>query len=409
MTEKARRWAKGYLGLRIRGYGAERFFNLLKTAGIPYWNLRQKKDGYYFCMALGDLRRIRPLLRKSRVSMRIVLREGLPFFLHRNRKRKAFAVGVLSFFVLLYVMSLFIWNISFVGNRHYSRETLLDYLSSRNVKYGMLKSGISCDELEEGIRSAFPEITWVSARVSGTRLLVKLKENEVLSFVPEAEDEPCDLIARNGGTITRIVVRQGRATVAPGDEVAEGQTLIEGRLSIMNDAGEVARTAYVHADGDVYARTRYSYGDTFSQYHTVTAKTGRKRYGIGFGAGPYRLRFLMPKLGKDSWNYVTNVTQLRLPGDFYLPFYVEKIRGEGFVSYERPYRQEEKEEEARKLRENYQKNLMEKGVQIIENNVKIQEDGVLWKVEGLVTGEELIGTQRYITEFEETKETDERN
>ena len=153
MTEKASRWAKGYLGLRIRGYGAERFFNLLKTAGIPYWNLRQKKDGYYFCMALGDLRRIRPLLRKSRVSMRIVLREGLPFFLHRNRKRKAFAVGVLSFFVLLYVMSLFIWNISFVGNRHYSRETLLDYLSSRNVKYGMLKSGISCDELEEGIRS----------------------------------------------------------------------------------------------------------------------------------------------------------------------------------------------------------------------------------------------------------------
>ena len=144
--------------------------------------MRQKKDGYYLFMGLKDFYRIRPLLRKSRVSMRIVARMGMPFFLHRNRKRKAFALAVLSFFVYLYVMSLFIWNISFEGNWHYSRETLLDYLETQNVRYGMRKSGISCDALEEGIRSAFPEVTWVSARVSGTRLLVKLKENEVLSL-----------------------------------------------------------------------------------------------------------------------------------------------------------------------------------------------------------------------------------
>ena len=65
------------------------------------------------------------------------------------------------------------------------------------------------------------------------------------------------------------------------------------------------------------------------------------------------------------------------------------------------------EEAAKKLQEYYQKNLMEKGVQIIENNAKIQEDGVLWKVEGIVTGEEQIGTERYLTEFEETEENKE--
>ena len=42
-----------------------------------------------------------------------------------------------------------------------------------------------------------------------------------------------------------------------------------------------------------------------------------------------------------------------------------------------------------------------------ENNAKIQEDGVLWKVEGIVTGEEQIGTERYLTEFEETEENKE--
>lgn len=409
MIERLGRWAQGYLGLKIQGYGAERFLNLLKSGGLGYWGVRQKKDGYYFFMGLKDFYKIRPLLRKAQVSMRIVSRTGMPFVLYRNRKRKALAAAILSFFVYLYGMSLFIWNISFEGNWHYSRETLLDYLETQDVRYGMVKFGISCDELEEGIRSAFPEVTWVSARVSGTRLLVKIKENEVLYAVPKAENEPCELIAGNSGTITRMIVRQGKAAVAPGDQVIEGQPLILGQLSIMNDSGEVARTAYVHADGDVYARTQYRYEETFSQYHTVTAKTGKTRRGVGLTAGPYRLRFLMPHFGDGAWNYVTELTQIKLFGDFYLPFYVEDIVGEGVVSYERPYRQEEKEEEARKLQEYYQKNLMEKGVQIIENNVKIQEDGVLWKVEGIVTGEEQIGRERYIAELEETKETDERD
>ena len=157
----------------------------------------------------------------------------------------------------------------------------------------------------------------------------------------------------------------------------------------------------------MYAKTQYRYEETFSQYHTVTAKTGEMRYGAGFMAGSYRFRVLLPYFGDTSWNYVTDLTQVRLFGDFYLPLYVERIRGEGFVSYERPYRQEEKEEAAKKLQEYYQKNLMEKGVQIIENNAKIQEDGVLWKVEGIVTGEEQIGTERYLTEFEETEENKE--
>ncbi len=88
---------------------------------------------------------------------------------------------------------------------------------------------------------------------------------------------------------------------------------------------------------------------------------------------------------------------------------MERITGESFVSYERPYTDEEKEQEALKVQEQYLKNLMEKGVQIIENNVKIQECGVSWKVVGTAVGEEQIGVKRYITEFEETSETDEHN
>ena len=59
---------------------------------------------------------------------------------------------------------------------------LLHYLDSQKIHYGMAKSAIDCDILEESIRSAYPEIIWVSARVSGTRLLIRMKENDVVEL-----------------------------------------------------------------------------------------------------------------------------------------------------------------------------------------------------------------------------------
>ena len=409
MPQVLGRWLEGYVLVRVRGYGPERFSNLCRSGQLRCWKIRQERDGYYFCMALKDFYRIRPYLKKSRLSMKIVSRTGFPFVLKQYRKRKALAAAVLSFFMVLYVLSLFVWNISFEGNYHYSRETLLDYLEEEQICCGMRRSQVDCDQLEEDLRSRFPEITWVSARVSGTRLLVKIKENETLGTVREREDEPCELVASAPGVITRLIIRQGKAAVAEGDRVEKGQQLVSGRLSIMNDSGEVVRTALVHADADVYARTVYEYQEIFPGYRTVEVKTGRERKGLGIEIGPYRLRFLLPDLRKDSWNYVTTVTQLHIFEDFYLPLYVERITGEATVSYERPYTREEKEQISREVEENYMKNLMEKGVQIIENNVKIQENGSSWSVEGTVTVEEQIGLTRYITEVEETREPDEHN
>lgn len=409
MPGRIRRWAKGYVGVRIRGYTPERFLNLCRNGQLECWGVRQGMDGCDLYLSRKDFYRIRPLLRKARVSMRITARAGLPFVLWRNRRRKALAVAVLSFFMILFGMSRFLWNISFEGNLSYSRETLLDYLEEEEIRCGMRKCYINCEQLEEGMRSRFPEITWVSARVSGTRLLVKIKENEVLSSIPKQENGPCDLVASAGGRITRLIVRQGKAAVSVGDEVEEGQVLVSGQLSLFNDAAEVIRTAYVHADGDIFARTEYRYEKEYPAYHTVYAGTGRKRKGFGIAAGPYRLRFLLPDFEKNSWRDVTRVTQVRLFTDVYLPLYVETIRGEAYVLYERAYTAQEKTREAETLQDQYLKNLMEKGVQIIENNVKIQEEGVSWRVEGTVIGEEQIGRTRDITEDGETDRTDERN
>ena len=92
------------------------------------------------------------------------------------------------------------------------------------------------------MRTSFPEITWVSARVSGTRLLIHIKENEVLSTIPEKDETPCDIVASQPGIITSMVVRQGVAQVCVGDQVEEGQVLVSGRVPIIGDNEEEINT-----------------------------------------------------------------------------------------------------------------------------------------------------------------------
>ena len=400
-------WYAGYLRIQITGFSTERFLNLCCANRLDLWDIKPEKHGVSCFIAVKDFRKIRPLVRKAIVQVRIKERSGVPFILYRNRKRKGLVAGFAGFFVLLYVLSLFVWNISFEGNYHFTRDTLIRYLESEGIRYGMRKSQISCEELEEGIRSEFPEITWVSASVSGTRLLVKIKENEVLSAIPEKNDSPCEVVAEKAGVITEMVIRQGKSQVAVGDAVEQGQILVSSALSIMNDNGEVVRTAYVHADADIYATTRYHYQEKILKICTVSAKTGRTRIGAGLKVGPYQWQFLAPAFGEASWQYISESSQLCLLDDFYLPVYFTKIQGEAVSFYDRPYTEEEIQQLSEQLQESYLKNLLEKGVHIIENSVKIQENGFFYIIEGTVTAREQIGVKQPVSEPEQVPQENE--
>lgn len=390
----------GYLRMRLTGYSPERFFNLCSANKIELWNLNYQGGTYEFYMTLKGFRSSKGLVRKAKVRLRIVKKLGLPFFLYKNRKRKFMFGGFVSFFLLLYGLSLFIWDISYDGNYHFTEDVLSKYLESQDIRCGMYKGHISCEEIEAGIRNQFPEITWVSARVSGTRLLVKLKENEVLSAIPESNDAPCDLVASCDGTVTKMIVRSGIAQVKIGDAVEKGQLLVSGAVPITNDAEELVRNKYVPADGDIYARTEHEYTKKLPALHEVRAKTGKKKHGYYLKAMDYNLTLMLPSKKDSLWQYVMEENQLKLFENFYLPFYVGRIRGEEYLTYQRFYRDDEKKMIAKLLQDQFLENLMEKGVQIIENNVKILENDSVVQFEGRATAEELIGVRQEITKTE---------
>ncbi len=386
---------KGFVRLRLHGYSPERFLNLCSARGLELWGIECGPDGdYSFYMTAADFFKVRPLVRKSRVRLRVTGRFGLPFFIWRNRGRWYYGAGLAGFFTLLYCMSLFIWDIQFEGNCHYTQDTLMDYLKTQEIGCGMKKSGVDCEKLEAELRMDFPEITWVSARVSGTRLLIHIKENDVLSEVTPDNEEPCDLIASKSGTITSMVVRQGVAQVQAGDIVEKGQVLVKGRISITDDSEEEVRGYLVTADGDIRARTTEIFETEVKRLKNLRTPTGRTRRGWYLKAGPWSFQLLVPVPGSRQWDYVMEERQLRLFSDFYLPVYIGQIRGNEVSVSEGSYTEEELLSHLDAMAEGFEKKLTEKGVQILENNDRIEESVSGYRlIREYVVEESIVATQ----------------
>lgn len=404
--EKFLRQLRGFMVVRLTGYSPERFLNLCNTKNIPVWNLACRDGEYEFCMTLDGFLKVRPLVKKSQVRLRIRKREGLPFFLHRNKGRVGFALGFCLFFCLLYSLSLFLWDIQIDGNYQYTDEIITDYLKTRQITWGVPKSRIDCEQLEAALRDDFPEISWSAARISGTRLLISVKENQVRSQIPQKEEAPCNLVASKAGVITQIIVRQGKAMVKAGDAVEAGQILVSGAIPIYDDNEQLKNIRYVQADADVLADTEYPFAEKFSKLHTVEAETGRRKQGFLISAGPLSAVFILPSGKEEEWRYLTEEHQAKLFTNFYLPFFWGIVEGKEVVTYESFYTKKELEQVSEGVYQNFVKNLSEKGVQIIENNVKILEDESECRMAGIIRTRESIAQVQRITNLEETENTE---
>ncbi len=377
---------KGYVRIHICGGFYERFLNLCANHHILLWNLCPVQKGYEADMYQQDFKKLSPIAKKCRTKIRICEKHGLPFFINRNRKRKMFAGGILLCAGCIYLLSCFIWNVSIEGNVSLSRQTLLAYLQEAEAGYGTAKRSINCKALAAQMRNDFPSLTWVSVRMRGTGLFVNVQENtddavlngETAAIeIPAGSDNQkseltCDLIADVSGEIVNMVTRRGKPLVKEGDTIAVGDLLVSGKLEITDDGGNVVSHQYCEADADIYVKTAYAYEDTFSLAHTETEYTGEKRnaWYIKLGSCPYGIDFGIQKF--ERADIVGRETQLKVLRDFYLPVSLCKITAYEYSKILKTYT---KEEAISLAKAKLQKFIMEneqKGVQIFENNVKIE-------------------------------------
>lgn len=370
------KFLKGYVVIHLSGYSPERFLNLCSRHRIVLWGLRSVGTEYEMCMSISAFRKLRPLVHKTKTKVVILERHGLPFILYHYRSRKLFAAGAIGGLVLLYMLSLYIWNIHVEGNYSLSDEVILDCLESEGIVHGMAKKNIHGEEIEAQLREHFPEITWTSAEVRGTRLIIHVQENEdsVTECIPT--DEPADLAASESGTVVSMIVRSGTPQVSEGTEVQKGDLLVQSRVEILDDAGTVVNAYYVHADADIQIRRREQYTASFAMQYVKKVYTERKRTTLYLIFGNRRFDFGLPRRSSyEQSDFITSELPLKITENFYLPVVLGKQTEQEYVALDSVYTGEEAMARAREELSLFFEKLRIKGLQIIENNVKIEING----------------------------------
>ena len=406
------KYANGYVQVHLTGYAPERFLNLCSNHDILVWNLTPEEDGYRFFLTIEGFRQLKPILRKTKTSIRIEKKTGLPFVLFRYRKRKIFPAGLLLFFGILYWVSGFIWKIQVTGNSYLSEETILEFLEEQGCGFGTRKRNISCEALEAALRSEYGEVIWTSAQIYGTKLTISVQENLLPEeSYKEQEENVFDIVAVKNGTIVQMVTRNGTPLVKIGDTVESGTILVSGRMEVLNDAGEVAEYLYKTADADILAQVSYVYEDAIPITYEDEVYTGNEKTSYSFQIGTMHITQPFFKVPYKKQNLMTDSYQLHLSDNFYLPVFVEKnLYREYEVQTKKRSKSEAKQLAIEHLK-TYLSNLEEKGVQIIAENVMIEKGKNSYQVKGTIEAYESIvsysPTEQIEITVEERQQTDE--
>lgn len=370
--EKIMNILTGYVKLCICGGQKERFLNLCMARGIIIWNLKgSPEEDMSFYTAVRHVFLFKPICQKTGVRIHILEKHGLPFFFVRSKKRKAFFGGILLFCLLLVFLSGRIWTIQISGNLANSTPEIRNFLKTQGISGGIRKSSVSCSGLAAALRERYPETAWVSARIHGTSLMITIKEGS-FSEELQKEEAPCSLAATQDGTIVKMITRRGVPLLRPGDTCKKGDILVLGRLDLCNDNQEIFRCEYVHADADIFIKRTLSYYAELPLQYEERVPVEEAEKGLFFKAGSWYLEFGR-KTG-NGWEWRTEEFPLQLNESLSLPFSFGKIISQKYRSQPISRTETEAKAAAFQILQEYEQKLMEKGVQISANNVKIEID-----------------------------------
>lgn len=401
--EKFLGFLTGYIKIRIENGQTERFLNLCMARGIRIWNLTGGEDGNLTCfISVKHFFLLASLRRKTNVQIHILEKHGLPFFFARSRKRKAFFLGILLCILLLFFLSSRIWNIHIEGNITNSTPEILSFLKDKGISHGIKKSSVNCSNVASEIREHYPETAWVSAKMKGTRLIITIKEGDFQKTEEKSPESPCSLIASESGVIVKMVTRTGVPQMKPGDICQKGDVLVLGRMELKNDSQEVFRYQYVHSDADIYIKRKLPYYAELPLIYEKEIYLDHKKTGFFLKTGSLYLEFR----GKPNknWNCITEEYPLRLTENFILPVSVGRITMKQYEKKKISRTEQEAKTAAFRILQKYEEKLMEKGVQISSNNVKIEVDHKKCISKGNLEIIEKIGTEAPVERLEQPKE-----
>ncbi len=373
--EKLIHFLRGYVRIKVWGYSPERFMNLCSNHDLLLWDIRNHGTYYTMCISIAGFWHLKKITKKTGTRVSIEEKNGLPFFVPRMKKRSIFILGLLGCLIFLQWMSNFVWTIEITGNQRLTTDVLTDFLEENGIVCGCQKKILDIEELEKTLRKQFDCIIWTSARLEGTRLCIQIKENErQLPVIEEPVSDGMDLLADKNGKIVSMITRSGVPQVKINDEVEAGEVLVSGAVPVYGEDQAVREYLMCRADADIYLEYTYQYKEKLPVTYQCKSYTGNTQKIPYIRIWGKEICFPMPLKEFQKSDCIVSEKRLELLKDFYLPVSFGSFCYREYVLMEQTYTEKQAKNLCQKKLERIIQTLEEKGVQILQKNVKIKRN-----------------------------------
>ena len=381
----------GYVSIVVEGYFIERFINICNNQKIFLWNM-QRKHSTIIKVNIGvkDFKRIKNIAQKTKCRVKIQEKKGMPFILHKYKKRKIFAIFFILLIFAVITLPNFIWNIEVTGNDKISAEEILRDLEENNFKIGTTKINLNTKRIIDKVRLKRDDLAWMGIEIKGTNAIVKVVEADLKPDIIQ-EQEYCNIVATKDAMIVKISAQNGIAVVKEGDIVTKGTILVQGWLE-----GQFTGIHYVHANGEVQAKVWYSKKERLKLNQTKKIQTGnvKNKYSVKINNFEINLLKGVPKF--QNYDTIETSKKLKLFSNFYLPIEINKKTYQEYENQEVQYTFEEAKQLAiekaeEELKEQIEdKSIIDKKINASQLNDEVEVEVIYEVLENIGTKEKIV-------------------
>ena len=320
----------GYVRITVEGYYIERFINICTTSKILIWNLKREKGvRLYLNIGIKDFFEAVKIAKKLKCKVKITQKRGIPFLVHKYKKRKIFVITLLVVTILIGISTKYVWNINIQIDSNMEMIGIEEDVKEAGLNVGMKKEKINVQEIANKIRLKRNDISWIGIELKGTNAIVRVvKAKEAPEIVDEKEYS--NIIAKKSGVITKIIAQNGTAMVNIGDEVEENQILIAGQME-----GKYTGIRNVHSLGEVEAIVKYS------KTEKIPLKTMKKETKYKLKISNFRINFYKTLSKFEIYDTIETEKKFKIFSNLYLPISITKITNQEQEKIEKSYTKED--------------------------------------------------------------------
>lgn len=219
---------KGEIAIEISALNPERILNALWNRNIYTGHvIKLNLTTIRFIIDFSDYKETVDVIKRLKGKFKVVDKSGGILLFILLKRRISLVIGGILFFVVIYVMSNFIWSIQIDTKNNISPFEIRQQLNEIGIKPGLKKTDLNVYEIERKMENLNDQIMWIRTRIEGSTLKLVIEEKINPPSLEENEN-PNEVVAKMDGEIQRVYTYSGNAAVKPGDIVKKGDTLILG-------------------------------------------------------------------------------------------------------------------------------------------------------------------------------------